>query len=361
MFGDSQWSNLRSALIGAVVAAVVMATLPAVAAVGDVLKLGQANSANGVTSLSGSATTNLQVTNTQAGASALDLRVVSGSAPFKVNSTGKVLNLNADRLDGKHASYYLPATGVAADSNLLDGFDSGQFAWASHSHDAGDIQSGTLSTDSFSAYDDLTWEYRLDNNAGGDLLTQAQADGRYVNEGDRAADADLLDGLDSTAFLSSQADTILYVPAEGLRVDVPGTAELYTPDYGPVGIVIRATAAGTVGVTLPITLPAMLSGRWVRIVSLRVFYRLHGSSSIIGTYLRRTRDNTFAFTIAEAGSLLGGSETSYTVDCTSVCQFSASESGVVVVNWTLNFAGTSSYHQIEMYGVALRLSYVPLD
>ena len=358
MFGDSQWSNLRSALIGAVVAAVVLLTFPAAAAVGDALKLGQGNSADAVTSLSGSSTASLQITNTRSSSPALDLRVVSGSAPFKVNSTTKVLNLNADRLDGKHASYYLPATGVAADSDLLDGHHSGEFAWASHSHDAGDIQSGTLDGAYFSAYDDLNWEGRLDNDAGGDLLTRTQADARYVNEVDKAPDADLLDGLDSTAFLSSQADTILYVPAVGLRVDVPGTAELYASAAGPVGITVQANTAGTVRVTLPITVPAMQSGRWVRIVSLRVFYRVTAGESIAGTYLRRTYEGTSPWVMAAIESPFGTAQTTYTVDCISpTCQFDESDDGVVVVSWTLSFTGTSAYHQIEMFGVALQLSY----
>ena len=121
MLGDTGWGGWRSAFVGAVVAAVLLLSFPVVGAVGSSLVLGQANSADAVTFLSGAANANLRLTNTQAGASALDLRVVSGSAPLKVNSTALVVKLNADRLDGRHASAFLPAEGRAADSALLDG------------------------------------------------------------------------------------------------------------------------------------------------------------------------------------------------------------------------------------------------
>ena len=137
----------RGLLFGVLVTAVVMLSFPVVAAVGGNLILGQSNSADAVTSLSGSSTANLRITNTQAGAPALDLRVVAGAAPLKVNSTARVPNLNADRLDGKHAGafalvahthagVYLPVAGTAANSSLLDGMDSTAFASAAHSHDA---------------------------------------------------------------------------------------------------------------------------------------------------------------------------------------------------------------------------------
>jgi len=128
MLGDSHWGNLRSALVGAVVAAVVMLSFPAVAAVGDALKLGQANSANAVTSLSGSAAANLRLTNSQAGAPALDLRVQDGSAPLAVNSITKVQYLNADRLDGKHGRAYSleankPKVSSCSEANIDNGDD----------------------------------------------------------------------------------------------------------------------------------------------------------------------------------------------------------------------------------------------
>jgi len=46
---------------------------------------------------------------------------------------------------------------------------------------AGDLDSGTLSTDRYSAYADLTAEGYLDLNADGDLVTRAQGDARYLS------------------------------------------------------------------------------------------------------------------------------------------------------------------------------------
>ena len=128
MFGDSQWSNLRSALIGAVVAAVVLVTFPAAAAVGSSLILGEGNSADAVTSLSGSATTNLRITNTRTGSPALTLRVEEGAAPLAVNSLRRVRYLNADRLDGKHGAAYAladeqPKAASCSASVIADGRD----------------------------------------------------------------------------------------------------------------------------------------------------------------------------------------------------------------------------------------------
>jgi len=104
MYHDPGWGYVKAGLVGAFVAALVMMSVPVVAAVGDALKLGQANTANQVTDLSGSAAAgNLRLTNNLAGAPALNLKVTSGSAPFKVDSGAWVRWLNADRLDGRDA------------------------------------------------------------------------------------------------------------------------------------------------------------------------------------------------------------------------------------------------------------------
>ncbi|MBM3695628.1 MAG: hypothetical protein FJW79_06825, partial [Actinobacteria bacterium] len=172
----------RAALVGAVVGAVVMLAFPVIAAVGGNMILGKLNTADATTFLSGSApNSNLRIINQQAGAPALDLRVVAGSPPLQVNSGAWVRWLNADRLDGKHAgafalaghnhdAAYLAIDGRADDSDLLDGLDSAAFAGAGHGHD------GTYSP--------------LGHNH----------DAAYLAIDGRADDSDLLDGLDSAAF-----------------------------------------------------------------------------------------------------------------------------------------------------------------
>jgi hypothetical protein len=71
--------------------------------------LGQGNVATAITSLGGAEGVNgpmVRLTNNNADANdtALDLRVQEGEAPMRVNSAKRVPNLNADRLDGKHAT-----------------------------------------------------------------------------------------------------------------------------------------------------------------------------------------------------------------------------------------------------------------
>lgn len=122
--------------LAVVLALVLGISSAAVAALpGDPFKLGQTNRIDRLSTLVGSlAGPVLRVDNDGSG-SALELRVGDPAAvpatktvaPMKVDSQGKVLNLNSDELDGKSASEFLPAGGKAADSDRLDGLDSTQF------------------------------------------------------------------------------------------------------------------------------------------------------------------------------------------------------------------------------------------
>ena len=96
----------------AVVAALTLATASVAVAgsgVGGVFNLGQTNTVNAITKLVGSVTgASLVIDNNSTGtaATALNLQVEPGKSPMKVNSTTKVANLNADRLDGKDSSAF---------------------------------------------------------------------------------------------------------------------------------------------------------------------------------------------------------------------------------------------------------------
>jgi hypothetical protein len=93
----------------AVVTALTLATASVAVAgsgIGGVFNLGQTNTVNAITKLTGTVVgPSLQIINnsTGAAATALNLQVATGKPPLKVNSTTKVANLNADQVDGKSA------------------------------------------------------------------------------------------------------------------------------------------------------------------------------------------------------------------------------------------------------------------
>ena len=145
-------SFLRGAVVGLVCALVGGATVAlAGSGVGGVFNLGESNSVDARTTLTGaSAGIQLQVTNTNAagrnglgvasangyptgsftntgGGTAAAFVANAGVAPFTVNSSTKVANLNADRLDGLDSTAFLTAGTKAADADKLDGLDSNSF------------------------------------------------------------------------------------------------------------------------------------------------------------------------------------------------------------------------------------------
>jgi hypothetical protein len=274
-------------VVGVVVTVVVMLALPVVATVGGNFILGKANTADATTALSGASTVTLRLTNTQAGAPALDLRVVSGAPPLRVNSMERVANLNADRLDGKHASAFLLTTGTAANSGLLDGLDSTAFSLAGHSHagaylpvadkaadadlldgldatafslvdhthDAGELTAGTLAESRFSAYSDLGLEGYLNNDGGSDLLTRSQADARFLGLDALASDSDRLDGQHASAFAPSGHDhdasyvSVVGSPTSGDFPILTVGGELADSAWGPASFAATVHAHNAADVT----------------------------------------------------------------------------------------------------------------
>jgi hypothetical protein len=144
--------RLRWALLGAATAALIVSTAAlGGSGVGGVFNLGQTNTVNGTSALTGTtAGSQLRVANASsastgvgivgqsasatgagvqginlAGGSALQATVSGNSvAPLKVNSTHLVPNLhaaNSDALAGHAPGYFLPASGTAANSSKLGG------------------------------------------------------------------------------------------------------------------------------------------------------------------------------------------------------------------------------------------------
>jgi hypothetical protein len=121
------------ALVLALVLGVSSAALAALP--GDPFKLGQINRVDRLTTLASTLVGPVLRVDNDGSGSALDLRVGDPAAapttkivaPMKVDSQGRVTNLNSDELDGKSASEFLPAGGKAADADKFDGLDSTQF------------------------------------------------------------------------------------------------------------------------------------------------------------------------------------------------------------------------------------------
>jgi hypothetical protein len=113
---------------------------------------------------------------------------ISGTAWTGAND-GSGSGLDADLLDGQHGSFYRSASNLNA---------------------------GTLATDRYSAYNDLTSEGRLDDNAGSDLLTRAQADGRYWSLSGNAGTSPGTDFLGTT---DNQALELHVNNARALRIE----------------------------------------------------------------------------------------------------------------------------------------------
>ena len=125
----SSLAHRRAVVAAGVVASLLVAsTVLAGTGYNGTFNLGVLNTVNGyATKLTGAlGGTLLQVTNTSTSTSSVGLGVrsqygtplaLTGATtkpPMTVNSSVRVLNLNADRVDGKHAADFLPVNGKAA-------------------------------------------------------------------------------------------------------------------------------------------------------------------------------------------------------------------------------------------------------
>ena len=117
-----QFSNIKSILIGVGTAVAVIAITGAASGsgVGAVFNLGETNTVNATSSLTGSTKHSmLSVTNKGSG-TALSLHVGKGKAPFSVSSSGRVANLNASMLGGLAASRFVQGGGRSRSFGLRD-------------------------------------------------------------------------------------------------------------------------------------------------------------------------------------------------------------------------------------------------
>jgi hypothetical protein len=118
------------------VAATALAAVP-----GDPFKLGRINRIDGLSTLVGSADGALLRINNEGSGPAIDLRVEEGEVPMNVNSTTRVNDLNADRVDGKDSTAFVPAETYEVQKSTL-GEGEGQQGNRIANCDRGDVLLG---------------------------------------------------------------------------------------------------------------------------------------------------------------------------------------------------------------------------
>ena len=119
----------KGAVVGALIATVslVAATAYAGTGIGGVFNLGQSNSVNSTTTLTGGAAgpqLNVKNTSTASSATGIQIATAAGRPPLVVNSAAQVLNLNASLLGGLSSTAFLPVAGTATNSSKLGGLAS---------------------------------------------------------------------------------------------------------------------------------------------------------------------------------------------------------------------------------------------
>jgi len=158
-------------------------------------------------------------------------------------------------LDPRQPLTAAPYTLHALDADLLEGQPASAFAGASHVHSATDIISDTLSTDRYSAYDDLGDEGYLDGSAAGDLLTRSHADARFVNEGqaDSVTSAMIVDGDVAAADLEDGAALaeILDDDGAGSTLDADTLDGWQSSEFARVGRYFIPGGGGSVAIPFP--------------------------------------------------------------------------------------------------------------
>lgn len=179
----------------AILALLLGVATTALGATGGNFILGKGNAATTPTSLVSTladAAKSALIVNNKSGGAALDIRVQAGKPPLKVNSSGKVANLNADKLDGKDSTEFYAAGSKVADSSHADQAD--------NSTNAGNADT----VDGKHAAEFASTAHNHDDR----YYTKPESDGRYLGKTAKAADSDRLDGLDSTQFVQGRGQAL---------------------------------------------------------------------------------------------------------------------------------------------------------
>jgi hypothetical protein len=144
-------------------------------------------------------TTNLQAFN----GGVFTSNVLNGTAPLVIASTTLVSNLNADLLDGNHATYFVN-TGrtVTAGSGLSGGGNLSSNITLSHA-DTSNVDNLVIDNTNGSVIQDLSLLFDGFGHVTGVTSSNIDLDTRYLSTTGKAADADKLDGYHATDFTNA--------------------------------------------------------------------------------------------------------------------------------------------------------------
>ncbi|HIC89333.1 MAG TPA: hypothetical protein EYP04_08005, partial [Anaerolineae bacterium] len=220
--------------------------------------------------------------------------------------------LSAEKIEGRAWTSMNDGANSGLDADLLDGLQADAFAATAHTHDAADITSGMLSTDRFSAYDDLAAEGMIgmgegqvapgNHNHDDRYYTKSGSDSRYVN-----VTGDTMSGsltVPRVAYTTPRTHYFI-VGSEGF---LPGSNVDYYNTYGTGGAYI---VSGSGALVAPVHLP-----QGAVVTRFKVFF-YDDSSSDMTVYLNRQSMLAGSYTIMAQVSSSGisgyGSRTDTTI------------------------------------------------
>lgn len=279
MVGSKRFTRKLVTLAAAVLALALASTAVAGSGVNAVFNLGVTNSVNALTTLTGIASgPMLQVVNNgtvagssaivatskgsgkgtiisqnTAGGPALDLRVSSGKSPILVSAgAGKATNLDADKLDGlDSAALQRRVIGTCPSGSSVRAINADGTVTCEPDDNAGGDVTGVIAGEGLTGGGTdgdatLSANFTAPGGGNGAATTVARGDhnhdASYLGKTDKAADADRLDGKDSTEFVQGRGQALHGARALGLS-GVNWVPFLVTPNPGGITIGYQCPAS----------------------------------------------------------------------------------------------------------------------
>ncbi|MBN2113317.1 MAG: hypothetical protein JW785_04235 [Acidimicrobiia bacterium] len=164
-------------------------------------------------------------------------------------------------------------------------------------------------------------------------------------------------------YLGTEGDTFHFVPGAELRFHMDDVSRGTTLINNTGQAIVRNTTGGPVTnrVVIPVNLPGMQSGSYVRIVDYRLYYRVDNTADRIDSswLLKMDASTGGHITLHTDGTdRQSAGWSSYVNTCTVAdCQLSWPSAGFVTIVLDLVYTGTGDPHDITIGGVLLRVSY----